>query len=148
MNSNDYSCAPTLRSLEVAHAPPEYRVSLTLSVSDVTALWASAAARLLAAPGAEFCDVVDVIGPREDPSICECIAALARPAPVVGCALEDFSVDCIESASERPDVTIALPDVPAEPVVVKTRRAPAARRPQPALRLCAPPAPPMHARTN
>ncbi|MDG2534031.1 hypothetical protein P6144_10265 [Sphingomonas sp. HITSZ_GF] len=69
-----------------------YTVSLTLSVADVRALWSAAADRALAAPGMTLADVLDTIGPREDPSIVDCIAMLTSPAAIAGCALESFEV--------------------------------------------------------
>jgi len=69
-----------------------YTVSLTLTVDDVRALWSAAADRALAAPGMTLADVLDTIGPREDPSIADCIAMLTSPAGIAGCALEAFEV--------------------------------------------------------
>lgn len=69
-----------------------YTVSLTLTVEDARALWAAAADRALAAPGMTLADVLDTIGPREDPSIAECIAMLTAPAALPGCALDSYEV--------------------------------------------------------
>ncbi|PSJ41963.1 hypothetical protein [Allosphingosinicella deserti] len=71
---------------------PGYQVTLTLKVSDVAALWAAAAQRGLAAPGTNPADVFDVIGPREDPSLADCIAMLAGPVSVPGCSLDDLEI--------------------------------------------------------
>jgi hypothetical protein len=71
---------------------PGYQVTLTLKVSDVAALWAAAARRGLAAPGATPDDVYDVIGPREDPSLADCIAMLTGPVSVPGCSLDDLEI--------------------------------------------------------
>ena len=68
-------------------------MTLTLAVHDVVALWSAAAARGMAAPGAAIEDVLDVIGPREDPSISDCIAMLAAPLPLPGCLVDDFWID-------------------------------------------------------
>ena len=65
---------------------------LTLKVSDVTALWAAAERLGLAAPGSTPSDVYDVIGPRADPLLAECIAMLATPALMPGCSLDDLEV--------------------------------------------------------
>lgn len=69
-----------------------YRVSVTLTVEDVGALWAAAASRLLSAPGITHEDVIDTIGPRQDPLIAECLATLTAPAAIPGCTLEDYAV--------------------------------------------------------
>jgi len=76
-------------------AQPEYRVSITLAVNDVARLWSAAAAKAMAAPGMRIEDVLDTIGPREAPSVPDCIAMLAAPGPLAGCALDDFWVDCM-----------------------------------------------------
>lgn len=75
-----------------ASSPPEFQVTLTLSVRDATALWLAAAKRGLLSQGATLDDVVDVIGPREDPSIEDCIAMLVAPGAVPGCTLRNFEV--------------------------------------------------------
>ena len=80
---------------------PQYRISLTLAVSDGRALWAAAAARLLAAPGMTLDDVVEVIGPCEDPSISDCIATVLKPADVPGCLLDDFWIDAFAKTPPR-----------------------------------------------
>jgi hypothetical protein len=73
-------------------ASASFTVSLTLTVEDARALWSAAADRGLAAPGMTLSDVLDTIGPREDPSIADCIAMLTSPGAIAGCALESFDV--------------------------------------------------------
>lgn len=90
-----------LRALE--RPQPEYRVNLTLAVVDPQALWAAAAAKLLSAPDMILSDVIDVIGPREDPSIIDCLAMMAKPAAVAGCMLDDFWIDGLHGCPARPD---------------------------------------------
>lgn len=70
-----------------------YRISLTVSVDDVDALWAAAAAKALGMPGMTLEDVYDVLGPREDPAIADCLSMLAAPPRMPGCTLEDFAVE-------------------------------------------------------
>lgn len=78
-----------------------YRVTLTLSIEDAGALWNAAAERALQAPGMTLADVLDTIGPREDPSIADCIAMLTGPAAIAGCAVADYAIlpvtGCIEA---------------------------------------------------
>lgn len=69
-----------------------FTVSVSLVVEDAQRLWAAAAERGLAAPGATLADVLDTIGPREDPAIAECIAMLMAPPAVPGCGLDSFTV--------------------------------------------------------
>jgi len=78
--------------------PQEVRISLLLSVEDHGALWDAAAIKGMSAPGMRLDDVVDVIGPREDPAIAECIAMLTQPAPLPGCSLGGFDVEAIAPA--------------------------------------------------
>lgn len=75
-----------------ANTDSTFMVTLTLTVEDARALWSAAADRALAAPGMTIADVLDTIGPREDPSILECISMLTAPAAIPGCALEAFDV--------------------------------------------------------
>ena len=75
-----------------SNTPASFTVTLTLAVEDAQALWAAAADRALASPGMTLSDVLDTIGPREDPSIADCIAMLTAPAAVPGCALDGFAV--------------------------------------------------------
>lgn len=87
-----------------SEAAAGYTVTLTLTVEDARALWAAAADRALAAPGTTLADVLDTIGPREDPSIADCIAMLTAPAALPGCALEAYEV--AEAGDELPPMQI------------------------------------------
>lgn len=78
---------------------PEYRINLTVVVADPQALWAAAAAKLLAMPDMTLSDVLDVIGPREDPSISDCIATMTTPVAVSGCVMEDFWIDSLRDCA-------------------------------------------------
>ncbi|QIG79681.1 hypothetical protein [Stakelama tenebrarum] len=88
----------------------EYRITVTLDVVDVQALWNAAAERALQAPGMTLADVLDTIGPREDPSIADCLAMLAVPTAIPGCTLDDARIRSSEEAGAEP---IALPRLPA-----------------------------------
>lgn len=118
---------------------PQYRVSLTLAVTDPLALWTAAAAHLYRAPDMTLDDVLDVIGPREDPAISECIAALAKPTALPGCLLDDFWIDALRGCPGRiePGATIDYLPVAIE---VSPRRARAKRRPAAHLTLALKPA--------
>lgn len=73
---------------------PEFRITLTLSVEDAGSLWDAAAARARQAiDDADDADLEEMLGPREDPALADCIAMLASPAALDGCALQDFAVD-------------------------------------------------------
>jgi hypothetical protein len=91
-----------------AEVTTSFTVSLSLNVEDVRALWAAAAERALAAPGMTLADVLDTIGPREDPSIADCIAMLTAPAALPGCTLEGFDV-AADMAGLAPAQIIQLP---------------------------------------
>lgn len=69
------------------------QVTLAFSIHDREALWEAAARKGLAAPGMRLTDVIDVIGPREDPAIAECVAMLAPPSAMAGCTLNRFDIE-------------------------------------------------------
>ena len=96
-----------------SEASTSYLVSLTLTVEDARALWAAAADRGLAAPGATLADGLGTIGPREDPSIADCIAMLTAPAALPGCALEAYEV--AEAGDELPPMQIIK--LPTQPIL-------------------------------
>lgn len=71
-----------------------FNVNVTLNVNDADALWQMAAQRALASPiGLTLADVEDTIGPREAPSIADCIALLLSPADLAGCTLMRFEIE-------------------------------------------------------
>ena len=70
-----------------------YRISIAIDVVNTRALWNAALSRGLMAPGATFEDVVDTIGPCDDPAIADCLAMLALPADLKGCLVDDFTID-------------------------------------------------------
>lgn len=92
MNPRDVSNAPAAKAA--------FTVTLTLTVEDAHALWTAAAEKALQAPGMTLSDVLDTLGPREDPSIADCIAMLVVPAGVAGCALDDFSVGAAPASAD------------------------------------------------
>lgn len=98
---------------DVSHVPADtgqsFTVTLTLNVEDVRALWSAAAEKALQAPGMMLSDVLDTLGPREDASIADCIAMLAAPAAIAGCALEDFTVRTAPAAATEPTALRQLP---------------------------------------
>ncbi|NIJ20825.1 hypothetical protein FHS95_002517 [Sphingomonas naasensis] len=90
MNLRDVSNASAINSA--------FTATLTLTVDDAEALWNAAAEKALQA-GMALSDVLDTIGPREDPAIGDCLAMLLVPAGVAGCALDDFAVDATPIAT-------------------------------------------------
>lgn len=103
---------------------PVYLVSLTLSLEDAAALWSAAAATAMAAPGMTIDDVVDTIGPREDPSIEDCIAMLAQPGRFSGCAVT--AMECVRvgdvASTGRIDDGQAIEPAPARKREWRTSR--------------------------
>ena len=85
---------------------PLLGVTVLVTVDDPRALWDAAAERGLAAPGMTLEDIVDVIGPREDPALRECVALLSAPLPIAGCTLEAFEV---REAAAAGAIVLALP---------------------------------------
>jgi len=107
---------------------PDYRINLTIAVVDPQALWTAAAAKLLAAPGITVDDMVDMIGPCEDPSIADCLATLAEPVALPGCILDDFWVADLSRARHRTEA----PDGAIEYKMGSVERG---RRPSPSRRV-------------
>lgn len=63
-------------------------------------LWGAAADRALAAPGMTIADVLDTIGPRENPARIDCISMLTALSGIGGCAIETYEV-CQTPAAGR-----------------------------------------------
>ena len=101
MDPREFSHAGLSTCEGVAVPQPEYRVNVTLAVTDLAALWSAAAAKAMAAPGMTIGDVLDTIGPREAPSVADCIAMLMTPIAVAGCAVDDFWIDCLPGLPPR-----------------------------------------------
>ncbi|MBO9623746.1 MAG: hypothetical protein J7500_13650 [Sphingomonas sp.] len=101
-----------------ADTPASFTVTLTLKVEDAGQLWAAAAERALAAPGMTLADVLDTLGPREDPSIADCIAMLTAPAAVPGCTLEGYAVREAPTPVSGPAQVVQMPEpaIPLRPV--------------------------------
>ena len=79
---------------DVPEQAEEFRLCLSLSVVDADRLWSAAAARATTViPGATEEDVEDMIGPREDPNLADCLALLTGPSAIPGCTLTDFRVE-------------------------------------------------------
>jgi hypothetical protein len=84
-------------------------VTFHLTVGDMHALWGAAAELAMTVPGMTCEDLVDTIGPREDPSIRECIALLTAPRAIAGCTLETFAVR--EIAPPNAGIMLDLPEL-------------------------------------
>lgn len=78
--------------------PRQYHVTLAISVDDVAALWAAAAEICVRDAGLSADEVDETIGPREDPSIEDCLTILALPTRLAGCEVVDFSLKIANDA--------------------------------------------------
>ena len=85
---------------QVEESPSNYEVILKLTVRDVALLWRAAAERLCSG-GLEADDIDETIGSIDDPAINDCLATLALPMSVDGCALVDFHVHSGSWAKNR-----------------------------------------------
>lgn len=83
---------------ESKKSPEQYHVTLAISVDNAAALWAAAAAICARDAGMSPDEVDETIGPREDPSIADCLTMLALPTRLAGCQIIDFSLDAVSSA--------------------------------------------------
>lgn len=95
MDPREFSHAGAAGARPPVDGQPEYRLNVTLVVTDPSALWSAAAARAMAAPGMTVENVLDTIGPREAPCVADCIAMLALPIAVAGCAVDDVWIDAL-----------------------------------------------------
>ena len=88
----------SLRDIDhVSETGKAYTLTLTLNVEDARALWTAAADKALQA-GMALSDVLDTIGPREDPAVADCLAMLIAPSAIAGCMLDDLQVSVAASA--------------------------------------------------
>ncbi|MBT0670523.1 hypothetical protein HT136_19330 [Novosphingobium profundi] len=76
----------------------EFKFSLRLKVEQPRLLWQSAARVCLEDPTLSDEDLEDLIGPREDPSIDDCLMILALSQPFPGCSRLDASLDDLAPA--------------------------------------------------
>ncbi|HSX53675.1 MAG TPA: hypothetical protein VLG14_00115 [Sphingomonas sp.] len=65
----------------------EFEFRLKLRVECPTALWHAAARRCGSSIDPSIDDITDLIGPPEDPSIADCLMALALPDRLAGCTM-------------------------------------------------------------
>ena len=80
-----------------SHVQPAFKIELSLTVADASALWSAARDRALATQGAELDEIVEVIGPSEDPDLAACLAMLTAPAAIPGCSLDDYELVPLQS---------------------------------------------------
>jgi hypothetical protein len=92
---------------------------------------------MLCAPGMTLDDVLDVIGPREDPSISDCVAMMAKPSALPGCVLDDFWIDSLQGCPARSDAPQAVQEPRLTSQETPVRRTPSTHRAPAGLRLCA-----------
>tara|TARA_R110000782_G_scaffold268047_4_gene364062 strand:- start:4525 stop:4944 length:420 start_codon:yes stop_codon:yes gene_type:complete len=78
-----------------------YEVVMRLSVEDSVLLWRAAAARAFTCMECTDLDVEDMFGPREDPSVADCLAMLIGPHDLDGCRFDAFSIVPVAAADEQ-----------------------------------------------
>lgn len=82
-----------------------YELRCQLNIDDASALWDSAATKAMTYPDTTHETVVEMIGPREDPEIAECLLLLLQPS-VAGCGLVTLSCDSVGAAISVPTAEI------------------------------------------
>lgn len=75
-----------------ANSRMEYLLTVKLSVEDVSALWDLVARRCRDEGGLSPEDIAETIGPREDPSIEDCLLMAALPTRIDGCTMLDVGL--------------------------------------------------------
>lgn len=76
-------------------SPQIFSINITLEVNNGAALWAAAVDRGMSTPFATVADIVDVIGPQDDPDLGDCLAMLLLPTTAEGCIVQGFTIDPI-----------------------------------------------------
>lgn len=74
----------------------QFEFRLKLRVENPAALWQAAARRCGSGIDPSFDDIddiVDLIGPPEDPSIADCLMVLALPDRIAGCTMTSVFLD-------------------------------------------------------
>lgn len=82
----------------------EFQFTLNLRVDCEGALWHAAAKHCSLSSAMPVDDIIDLIGPAEDPSIEECLLVLALPSRVAGCEMLDVRLDPCLGGYGRPAV--------------------------------------------
>lgn len=70
-----------------------YNLAISLCVSDSVKLWDSACRSLMQVGTVDLDEIVDLLGPREAPSIEDCIVTLFDLGSSQGCLPIDFSLE-------------------------------------------------------
>jgi hypothetical protein len=60
---------------------------------------------LLAVPGLTIEEVIEVVGPSENPSTRDCLAALTKSDVLPGCVLDDFWIEAVPARTSRAEHT-------------------------------------------
>lgn len=71
----------------------EFEFRLKLRVECPTTLWHAAARHCGSSIDQSIDDIADLIGPPEDPSIADCLMALALPDRIAGCIMTNVFLD-------------------------------------------------------
>lgn len=94
-----------------------YELRCQLTIDDASALWDSAATKAMTYPDMTPETVVEMIGPREDPEIAECLLLLLQPS-VAGCELVTLSCDSVGAAISVPAISVPTAEIkPRAPTV-------------------------------
>lgn len=100
MDPREFSRGAVAKAIALSDAPG-FRITLTMDIVDAQALWAAAFAEGISAPGATLHDVIETIGPREDPVLADCLAMLLHPSTPAGCAIERCRIDILDDVVGR-----------------------------------------------
>lgn len=77
----------------------EYHITLKLVVEDTGELWNLAAQRCIDWTAEE---IAETIGPREDPSIEDCLAMVTLPTAIAGCRMVDIALHNFDQGEGQP----------------------------------------------
>lgn len=80
------------RTRDAGDEGSHFDIRICVSVQDAAMLWRMAAATAMISGGLTEADVEDMLGPREDPNIADCIGLILGPGALAGCTFEEFVV--------------------------------------------------------
>ena len=74
---------------------PVFRVGMDIHIDNPVSLWSLASERLMADAGMTEDDLLDTLGPREDPDLASCLTLLLDPARWPGCTVQRLTCEAV-----------------------------------------------------
>lgn len=81
---------------------PRLRIAIDLNIQNTDDLWAHVSGRLAANYALTVDEVIETIGPRQDPDLFNCLAMLLDPPTWKGCVVDGFRIDRSDRPQQAP----------------------------------------------